>query len=64
MALDTFKQIGATAKDESVGKVFVVVGVDARKCLVCDKAFTRQASLQHSMVMCCPATKRSLKTNA
>lgn len=60
----TFKQIGVAAKDESVGKVFIVVNIDTRKCLVCDQLFTRQESFHHSMVACHPTTKRSSTTNA
>jgi len=60
----TFKVSGVAAKDESVGKVFLVISVDTRKCLVCDQLFTREDSFQHSMVTCYPSTKRSVKTNA
>jgi len=59
----TFKQLGVAAHDESVGKVFVVISDDTRKCLICDQLFTRQESFQHSMVTCYP-TKGNLKTNA
>jgi len=65
MALDhTFRQGGVAAKDESAGKVFIMIDLDTRKCLVCDQLFTRQGSFQHSMVTCYPTTKRSVKTNA
>jgi len=60
----TFKQIGVAARDESVGKVFLVTSVDTRKCLVCDQLFTREDSFQHSIVTCYPSTKGELKTNA
>jgi hypothetical protein len=60
----TFKQIGAQANDESVGKVFVVMSVDTRKCLVCDQVFTRQGSFHHSMVTCYPNTESDEKTTA
>ena len=42
--------------DESVGKVFIVVGEDARKCLICEQLFTRQESFEHSMLICYPHT--------
>jgi len=65
MALDhTFRQGGVAAKDESVGRVFFVIDLDTRKCLVCDQLFTRHGSFQHSMETCYPTTKGSLKTNA
>ena len=60
----TFKLIGVEAKDESEGKVFLVVSVDTRRCLVCDELFTRQGSFQHSMVICHPSAKGSVKTDA
>jgi hypothetical protein len=50
----TGKQAGAVAHDETVGKVFVVVSDDTRRCLVCEQLFTRQASREHSMTVCYP----------
>jgi len=58
----TFRVVAA--KDESVGKVFIVIDLDTRKCLVCDQLFTRQRSFQHSMVTCYPTSEGGLKTNA
>jgi len=34
--------------------VFIVVGQDVRKCLICEQVFTRQASAEHVMVLCKP----------
>jgi hypothetical protein len=42
------------ANDESVGKVFCVVGQNARKCLICEQLFTRQGSFEHSTITCYP----------
>ncbi len=44
----------ATFDDEKVAKVFIVVGEDKRKCLVCDQLFTREQSYEHSKVTCFP----------
>jgi len=40
--------------DEGYSKVFIVVGDDTRRCLVCDQLFTRQQSYEHSKVTCYP----------
>lgn len=42
------------AADEKVGKVFVVVSNDTRRCLLCDQLFTRQDSFVHSKTTCHP----------
>ncbi|HEV2397463.1 MAG TPA: hypothetical protein VGS27_11020 [Candidatus Sulfotelmatobacter sp.] len=53
---DKFSLFAATFDDEKVAKVFIVVGEDTRKCLVCDQLFTRQESFEHSKVTCYPWT--------
>jgi hypothetical protein len=50
----TSKPLTRVANNEKVAKVFVVVGEDKRKCLVCDQLFTRQESYEHSLVTCFP----------
>ena len=51
----TGKQIGAVADDEKVAKVFVVMADGlGRKCLICDRIFSRQASFEHSKTICYP----------
>jgi hypothetical protein len=40
---------------ERIGKVFVAVGQDVRKCLICEQFFTRRASAEHAEVDCYPA---------
>ena len=35
---------------DQIGKAFVVVSEDVRKCLVCDDLFSRQASCEHPKV--------------
>ena len=50
----TVTQIGAVRRDETVGKVFVVVREDTRRCLVCDQLFTRRGSFDHSQLTCYP----------
>jgi hypothetical protein len=34
--------------------VFIVVGRDERKCLICDCVFTRQSAAEHADMVCCP----------
>lgn len=48
------KRIGAVADDETVGKVFVALADCIRKCLICEKVFSRQASFEHSKFPCHP----------
>jgi hypothetical protein len=42
----------AAASADRIGKVFLVVGQDVRKCLVCEQLFTRRASAEHAKVAC------------
>jgi hypothetical protein len=51
----TAKQVGAVRRDETVGKVFIVVSEDTRRCLICDQLFTRKQSFEHSQVPCYPS---------
>jgi len=37
---------------ERIGKVFIVVGQDVRRCLVCEQLFTRRAASEHAKVAC------------
>jgi hypothetical protein len=53
-ANDKSERGAACARTDQVGKVFVVVGQRVRKCLVCEELFTRQASAEHSKVICYP----------
>lgn len=54
IASDKSSLFPVTFDDEKVAKVFIVVGEDARKCLVCDQLFTRQQSSEHSKIICYP----------
>lgn len=49
----TGKQSG-TVVDERVAKVFIVMGDNTRKCLICEQAFSREASYEHSKAICYP----------
>jgi hypothetical protein len=50
----THKHAGVVANYEKVGKVFIIVDLDTRRCLICEQLFTRQASREHSMTVCYP----------
>ena len=53
MTADKTTRIGAdSARTDQMGKVFLVVGRNVRKCLVCEKLFTRQAASEHGNVLC------------
>jgi hypothetical protein len=39
-------------KGDKVGKVFLALHRDLRKCLICDGVFTRHAAAEHANVYC------------
>ena len=43
--------------DDRVGKVFCVVGENIRRCLICEKLFTRQAAAAHAGTVCRPSQR-------
>jgi hypothetical protein len=45
----------ATVPRDRLGKVFVVFVNGTRRCLVCERLFTRDASREHCEVRCVPA---------
>ena len=42
------------AHDDQIGKPFLVMARNVRKCLVCQELFTRQEAPRHSRVVCYP----------
>jgi hypothetical protein len=40
--------------DEVIGKIFVVLSQDMRRCLICDGVFTKQGSAAHADAVCHP----------
>ena len=50
---NTGKKIGTVA-DEHLAKVFEVMDDNTRKCLICEQAFSREASYEHSKTICYP----------
>ena len=58
MTQDTMDRRIAAGADESYSKVFVVCGEGAqlRKCLICERVFSRQESFEHSKFPCHPPT--------
>lgn len=49
----TRRETGSPRSDR-VGKVFIVVSRDVRKCLICEQLFTRQAASEHAKAACHP----------
>lgn len=47
----TQRETGSIRTDQ-IGKVFIVVGQDVRRCLICEGVFTRQAASEHAGVVC------------
>ena len=58
----TRRETDSTRSDQ-IGKVFVVIGQDVRKCLVCDQLFTRRASAEHANVICYHARHSARKAD-
>jgi hypothetical protein len=42
----------ALASDDRIGKPFLVMAGNIRKCLVCEELFTREEAPRHSRVVC------------
>jgi hypothetical protein len=49
----------AITNADVVGKVFVAVSKDMRRCLVCDRVFTTQCAAEHAGVACRPSEGNS-----
>jgi hypothetical protein len=47
----------ASTSADQIGKVFVVVGQDVRRCLICDGTFTRLGAGEHAKVVCMPGRR-------
>jgi hypothetical protein len=52
---DQISRVAAVASADRIGKVFAVLSKHMRLCLICEVAFTRQASREHAKVTCRPA---------
>ncbi|MGO9862338.1 MAG: hypothetical protein ACLPLR_01900 [Terriglobales bacterium] len=46
-------------RDDQIGKAFVVVGRNVRRCLVCEELFTRRTASEHAKVDCYPLLELS-----
>lgn len=44
----------APARDDRVGKPFLVVDQNTRRCLVCLQLFSRQEAPKHARIVCSP----------
>jgi hypothetical protein len=49
------RQETGSIRSDQIGKVFIVVGPDVRRCLICEQFFTLRASADHAKVSCDPA---------
>ena len=41
-------------RSDRVGKVFIVVAQDVRRCQICEQLFTRRAASEHAKAACRP----------
>jgi hypothetical protein len=55
MTADKQTRGAASINADQIGKVFVAIARDMRKCLVCEQLFTRRASAEHAKRVCYPA---------
>jgi hypothetical protein len=46
-------------RTDRAGKIFAVLSKGMRLCLICEGAFTRQASREHAMLSCRPAVSQA-----
>ena len=51
-AEDKTQRDAGSIHTERIGKVFVAVGQNVRKCLICEQLFTRRAASEHAKVDC------------
>jgi hypothetical protein len=49
---DKAERSASSIRTDQIGKVFLVVGQDVRKCLVCEQLFTRRTASEHAKVSC------------
>ena len=54
MIQDTNETRAGVGSDESYAKVFICLGQDVRKCLICEQVFSRRESFEHSKFHCQP----------
>jgi hypothetical protein len=53
--MDARENCNATLPKDQVGKVFSVFVYGTRRCLICERLFTHDASREHCDVPCVPA---------
>jgi hypothetical protein len=62
MTADKTTRLGAdSTRTDQIGKVFLVVSQDVRKCLICEGVFTRRAASEHATVPCALGFARGLR---
>jgi hypothetical protein len=49
---DSQIRLTAPVHDDRVGKPFLVVDHDTRRCLVCDQLFSRREAPKHARIVC------------
>jgi len=60
-ANDQNSHSAAVTSTDQIGKVFIVVSQDVRRCLICDCVFTRQAAAEHAGTVCYPSDTDGLR---
>ena len=57
--MDARENCNANLPTDQVGKVFIMFVYGTRRCLVCERLFTRDASRAHAEVSCKPGVPDS-----
>jgi hypothetical protein len=57
--MEARENCNATLPTDQVGKVFIMFVNGTRRCLVCERLFTRNAAQAHAEVSCTPAVPHS-----
>jgi hypothetical protein len=49
----------AAFNDEQIGKIFVVISDDTRRCLICERVLPRRECAEHWKTICYPPASNS-----
>jgi len=52
-------RVEGSAHADLVGKVYAVLHQNVRRCLICDRLFTRHAAAEHAGTVCHPQERDS-----
>ena len=53
------KRDAGSIHTDQIGKVFIVVGQDERKCLICEAVLSAEAAAEHAGTICSTSEEKS-----